>query len=391
MSNGNGSRPHRLAPATLAVHGGRTRFPGEPLSQPPVLASVYHAGAERSYAREGNPTWRGFEEALTSLEGGADSVAFSSGMAAAAALIATFEPGARIVVADSAHIEVRRLLADAAAGRGLRVEPADAGDPASFRAAVAGASAAWIDSITNPMLDVAPIDAIAAAARASGVTLIVDATLATPILQRPLALGADAVLHSASKYLGGHSDLLLGAVATREPGLAARLRRHRESVGATPGTMEAWLALRGLRTLDLRLERGQASAVVLARRLGSHPEVLEVRFPPAAAAGPGGPLAGRGAMISFTVAGGAERADAVCESVGLILHAGSLGGVETLIERHARWHDEPSVPPGLLRLSVGCEHPDDLWRDLDDALRATSAGPSSRLALSRRLAPASAA
>jgi cystathionine gamma-synthase len=381
-----------LDPATLVVHAGRTVAPGEPLSPPPALASVYRAGEALTYAREGNPTWSAFERAIAALEGAADAVAFSSGMGAAVALLGKLDAGSRVVVAHSAHVEVRRLLAELEDDRVLRVELADAGDPDAFVAALDGAALAWIDSISNPTLEVAAVGAIAAGARARGVTLVVDSTLATPILQRPLALGADAVLHSASKYLGGHSDLLLGVVATRDHQRSAGLRRRRERLGATPGTMEAWLALRGLRTLELRLKRGQASAAVLAGRLASHPDVLDVRYPGLAHPGAIPWLAGPGAMISFSVAGGPGRADAVCDAVRLITNAGSLGGVETLIERHARWHDEPSVPAALLRVSVGCEDADDLWRDLSRALAETAGAAGTRpVAVRRRAEPAPAA
>jgi cystathionine gamma-synthase len=370
--NGHGESPDRLANATLAVHAGRDPRPGEALTQAPVHASVFRAGGERSYAREGNPTWAAFEGAVAALEGAADAVAFPSGLAAAGAFLGTLPKGARVLVARTAHVELRRLLAELSADDRLEVEIGDPGDPSPFAAAVASADLVWVDSIANPTLEVAPIEAIATVAERNGTVLAVDATLATPILQRPLALGADVVLHSASKYLGGHSDLLLGVIATKDPSVADILRKRREGGGATPGTTESWLALRGIRTLELRVERGQASAALLARRLDSHPEVVDVRYPRPEDAGDHGSLDGRGAMISFTVAGGAGRADAVCAAVRLVIHAGSLGGVESLIERHARWHSEPGIPPGLLRLSVGCEDPGDLWRDLDRALRVTS-------------------
>ncbi len=375
--NGHRASPsvHALDRATVAVHAGRAPAPGDPLSPPPVLASVYRAGHGLSYAREGNPTWEAFEHAVAGLEEATDAVAFSSGMAAAATLLGTLETGSKVVVARTAHVEVRRLLLELDAERRIRTEVVGADGPDSFTAALDGAAMAWVDSIANPTLEVADVDVIAAGARARGVALVVDSTLATPILQRPLARGADAALHSAGKYLGGHSDLLLGVIATREPELASRLRRRRERLGATPGTMEAWLALRGLRTLSLRVERGQASAGVLAARLASHPDVLDVRYPGLARSATDASLAGSGAMISFTVAGGADRADAVCDAVRLVTNAGSLGGVETLIERHARWHNEPDVPAALLRLSVGCEHVDDLWWDLDQALATTAARP----------------
>jgi cystathionine gamma-synthase len=377
-----------LDPATVAVHAGRGRARGAPLMPPAVLASVYQAGEGPAYAREGNPTWAAFERAVAALEGAAEAVAFSSGMAAASALIGTLDARARVVVARTAHVEVRAELAEVDATGRIEVELADAGDPERFGAALAGADLAWIDSLANPTLEVAEVDAIAAEARGAGAGLVVDATLATPILQRPLELGASAVLHSAGKFLGGHSDLLLGVVATNDARLAKSLRRRRERAGATPGTFEAWLAVRGMRTLALRIGQGQASAAALAARLRRHPDVTRVWFP-GLANPPRRLLAGPGPMLSFGVAGGPRRADALCEALELIVHAGSLGGVESLMERHARWHREPAIPAELLRLSVGCEHPDDLWHDLSRALaRTRPRGRSRSVSRSREPAPA---
>jgi cystathionine gamma-synthase len=200
----------------------------------------------------------------------------------------------------------------------------------------------------------------------------VDSTLATPLNQRPLELGADVVVHSATKYLGGHSDLLLGAVVAASAECARRLRQRRELAGATPGALEAYLAVRGMRTLSLRLERATASAAHLAERLAAHDGVEVVRYPGL----PDHPthatarsfMTGFGAVVSFDVRGGAERADAVCRAVRIIRHATSFGGVESTIERRAAIPGQTHLPPALLRLSVGCEHPDDLCRDLDQAL-----------------------
>jgi cystathionine gamma-synthase len=202
--------------------------------------------------------------------------------------------------------------------------------------------------------------------------IVVDSTLATPIAQRPLELGADLVMHSATKYLGGHSDLLLGAVVAASDQRARQLRERRELAGATPGALEAYLAVRGMRTLALRLQRASASAAELAERLAGHAGVATVRYP----GRPDHPthatarsfMAGFGAVVSFEVEGGAERADAVCRSLRVIRHATSLGGVESTIERRAAIPGQTHLPPGLLRLSVGCEHPDDLWRDLQEGL-----------------------
>jgi cystathionine gamma-synthase len=234
----------------------------------------------------------------------------------------------------------------------------------------------WVESIANPLMVVADVPAIAAGARERGAIAVVDATFATPLRQRPLELGADIVLHSATKLLGGHSDLLLGAAVCRADAHAAHLVAHRHDHGAIPGALEAFLALRGLRTLAVRLDRSEASAAELARRLAAHPHVARVHYPGL----PGDPQHeralrvlpnGSGPMLSFEVAGTVEPTEAFLASLRLLTHATSLGGVESLIERRARYAgDAAVVEPTLCRLSVGIENVEDLWADLDGALRA---------------------
>jgi cystathionine gamma-synthase len=264
-------------------------------------------------------------------------------------------------------------LAEAGAAQGRwRVIRIDAEDTARWVELAAEADALWLESPSNPLLAVADVPAICAAARGSEALVVVDSTFATPLVQRPLELGADLVMHSATKYLGGHSDLLLGAVVAATHEHAELLRKRRELAGATPGALEAYLAIRGMRTLPLRLERASASAAELAEHLAGHAEVEVVRYP----GRPDHPthatartfMTGFGAVVSFDVRGGAERADAVCRSVQIIRHATSLGGVESTIERRAAIPGQTHLSPGLLRLSVGCEHPADLWRDLQRAL-----------------------
>ena len=221
----------------------------------------------------------------------------------------------------------------------------------------------WIESPTNPMLEVADVDALVAVAREAGALVVCDNTFATPLVQRPLEHGVDVVLHSVTKYLSGHSDVILGALATpaTDAGrqLAGQLATHRLLHGAIAGPMETWLALRGLRTLHLRVERATANARELAQRLEQHPAVEHVRYP------------GFGAIVSIEVAGGAEGAERVCSATRLWTHATSLGGVESQVERRRRHPAEPlTVPEALLRLSVGIEDVEDLWRDLDRALAA---------------------
>jgi cystathionine gamma-synthase len=237
--------------------------------------------------------------------------------------------------------------------------------------ALDGADVLWLESPTNPTLGVADLPAILRSTRDLGVVAVVDNTFATPMLQQPLALGARCVVHSATKYIGGHSDLLMGAVIVDSETQRDELVEWRTSNGAIPGVMEAYLALRGLRTLPVRFARQQRTAAELAERLDDHRHVECVRYPglvtDAGFERASSQMGGFGAMLSFEVKD-AEHADRVVESLALIVGGTSLGGVETTIDRRARWKGEENVPPGLLRLSVGLEHPVDLWADLDDAL-----------------------
>jgi cystathionine gamma-synthase len=358
-----------LHPSTRAIHAGRpAREADAPLNQPVVLASSYHV---IGYSREeGSPSWEALEAAIGALEGGI-TVAFASGMAATAAILEDLPVGARVVGPEVGYTGTRVLLAERAAAGRIVLESVDVTDTAATLAAAEGAQLVWIESPTNPMIGIAELDVLCEGARAAGATVVVDSTMATPLLQRPLELGADFAMHSATKFIGGHADLLLGVASVRGPELAERLRHARGLLGATPGALEAYLALRGLRTLPVRLDRAQASALMLAHRLAEHPAVSAVHHPGL----PDDPghdracrlLDGFGAMLSFELHGGVEHADAVCERVEVITHATSLGGVESLIERRARYPAEVS-PPSLLRLSVGCEYPEDLWRDLEQAL-----------------------
>jgi cystathionine gamma-synthase len=235
----------------------------------------------------------------------------------------------------------------------------------------------WVESPTNPAMEVADLPALSRAGRAAGATVVVDNTFATPLLQQPLALGADVVMHSATKFIAGHSDVVLGAVVTADDELWTALELRRRSLGAIPGPMETWLALRGLRTLALRLERSQSTAAFLAQRLLEHPRVSRVRYPglpdDAGHARAAAQMSGFGAILSFEVGGDAEFAQRICESTKLWLHATSLGGVESLLERRRRWPIEvPTIPEDLIRLSVGIEHPDDLWADLEQAFTSAT-------------------
>jgi cystathionine gamma-synthase len=283
--------------------------------------------------------------------------------------------GARIVAPTDCYFGVGDLLADGQQQGRWAVDRVDLTDTASVQAAVAGAELLWLETPSNPLLDIADLPALCAAGRHAGALVGVDNTFATPLLQQPLALGADVVVHSATKFIGGHSDLLSGITIAGEQALAGRLRHRRGLSGATPGALEAFLALRGLRTLALRLDRGQGNASELARRLDQHPAVSRVRYPGL----PGDPghrtaaaqMTGFGAVLAFEVAD-APTADRLCHAVRIIVPATSLGGVETTIERRSKLPGQGHVPPGLLRLSVGCEHIDDLWNDLNSALEQAS-------------------
>src|SRR5437867_1985119 len=268
-----------LSPATIAVIAGRGgREADAPLNVPVYFASTYHAGGPVGYGRDGNPLWTAFEDALGALEGGA-ALAFASGMAAITAVLESLPTGGCVVAPTDAYIGTRAFLTERAARGRFDVRWVDTTDTAAALAACEGAALLWIESPSNPMMRVADLKDLCAGARLRGARTGVDNTFATPLLQKPLDLGADVVVHSVTKYLSGHSDLLMGAVVTRDQKLRADLMQRRELYGAIPGPMETFLALRGLRTLSVRLERAQASAGELALRLRGHPRVARVRYP----------------------------------------------------------------------------------------------------------------
>jgi cystathionine gamma-synthase len=361
---------------TVAVQAGRpARVPGAPMNPPMTLSSTYVHDARVEYGRDGNVAWGALEAALGALDDG-HAVTFASGLAATTAIAELVPAGGTVVLSSVTYHGVRHIF-DRMAEDGrvdLRIVAPD--DAEAIVAASEGAAMVWVESIANPLLVVADVPAIAAGARAHGAITVVDATFATPLRQRPIELGADIVMHSATKLIGGHSDLLLGAVVCREPADAETLVTYRHDRGSIPGALEAFLALRGLRTLAVRLDRAEASAGELAGRLASHPSVAVVHYPGL----PGDPQrerAGRvldggfGSMVSLEVAGSVEQTEAFLSALHLITHATSLGGVESLIERRARYAgDAAIVGPTLCRLSVGLENVEDLWSDLDSALRA---------------------
>lgn len=353
-------RPQRpLKPATLAVSAGRPPPEADqPLNTPITMASTFAAGGDREYGRSGNPTWEAFEEALGALEGGR-ALAFSSGLAVISTVLDLVAHGGRVVAPRNSYSGTLLQLADLEARGRITTTLVDVTDTDAVAAACDEDTAlVWLESPTNPALEVADIPAVAAAGHAVGATVVVDNTFATPILQQPLSAGADLVVHSATKYLAGHSDVLMGALVTADDELFGVLKGRRELLGCVPGTLEAWLALRGLRTLPLRVERAQANAGELARRLAGHPAVSRVRYP------------GFGAIVSVEL-DGLLAADLFVRSTRLWVHSTSLGGVESTLERRRRWTAEsPYIPESLVRLSVGCEDVDDLWDDLEQALGA---------------------
>ena len=372
---GVSARASGLRVETVAISAGRPApVPDGPLNVPITPASALHAGGASGYARDGHPPWEALEEVIGALEGG-KALTFSSGMAAATAAISLFPQQPTVVAPEVAYMDVRRSLLRLQEMRRAQVRLVDVTDSDAVMTACDGADVLWLESPTNPLLGIADLPRLCAFARERGMLCVVDNTLATPLLQRPLSFGADVVVHSATKAIGGHSDLLLGATVVRDDQHQHALHEAREMGGATPGALETYLCLRGLRTLPLRLERSQANAAVLAQRLSEHPDVHEVRYP-----GLGShpqhdraraTLAGAGFMLTFRVRGGAERADALVDTVQLVTHATSLGGVETTLERRARYPAEGGIPEDLLRVSVGCEHAEDLWDDLHQALEAT--------------------
>jgi cystathionine gamma-synthase len=362
-----------VRPETAVIALGRpAAVPDGPLNVPVTPASALQAGGASGYARDGHAPWEALEEVLGALEGGR-ALTFASGMAAASAAMRLFGADPVVVAPAVAYMDVRRTLLELQDAGRAQVRLVDITDTEAVLAACAGATVLWLESPTNPLLGVADVPHLCAAARERGLLCVVDNTFATPLLQRPLELGADVVVHSATKAIGGHSDLLLGAAVVRDDAHLHELRHAREMGGATPGALETYLCLRGLRTLPLRLERAQGNAMVLAERLSDHEAVQEVRYPGL----PSHPqherasrtLGGPGFMLTFRVRGGAARADALVDAVRVFKHATSLGGVESTLERRARYPAERDVvPEDLLRVSVGCEHVEDLWQDLQQAL-----------------------
>jgi cystathionine gamma-synthase len=373
---------------TRAIHAGQEPDPQTGAVVPPVYQVSTYAqdgvGGLRGgyeYSRSGNPTRTALEECLASLEGGARGLAFASGLAAEDTLLRTVTgPGAHAVIGNDAYGGTYRLFAKVAEPWGLEHTPVDLTDHDAVRAAIRpGATRIiWAETPTNPLLTVVDIEALAAIAHEAGALLVVDSTFASPYLQQPLGLGADVVVHSTTKYLGGHSDVIGGALVVGDPDLGERLAYHQNAMGSVPGPWDSWLVLRGIKTLGVRMDRHCANARAIVDVLTGHPRVTQV-FYPGLADHRGHVIARRqmrdfGGMVSFRVDGGEEAAVDVCGRTRVFTLGESLGGVESLIEHPGRMTHASAagsaleVPADLVRLSVGIESVEDLVADLQQAL-----------------------
>jgi cystathionine gamma-synthase len=373
---------------TLAIHAGQEPDPRTGAVVPPIYATSTYAqdevGAPRlgyEYSRSANPTRTALQECLAALEGGPVGLAFASGLAAEDTLLRTVcRPGDHVVIPDDAYGGTYRLFAKVLHRWGLEWTAAKISDPDAVRAAVrpGQTKVIWVETPTNPLLGIADIAALASIAHNAQAMLAVDNTFASPYLQQPLAHGADVVVHSTTKYLGGHSDVIGGALIAADRGLGEELTYHQNAMGAVPGPFDAWLTLRGVKTLGVRMDRHCDNAERIVDYLSAHRAVAEVRYP-GLAEHPGHEAAAKqmrrfGGMISFRAAGGEARAVEICNRTKLFVLAESLGGVESLIEHpgrmtHASAAGSPlEVPADLVRLSVGIETADDLLADLEQAL-----------------------
>jgi cystathionine gamma-synthase len=346
-----------LHPETSAITAGRPEAaPDASLNPPLIFSSTYHAGGPVGYGRYGNESWSALETAISQLEGG-ETLSFSSGMAAISAVFSILPIGAPVVASNQGYSGTMGLLNQHHASGRLEVRFVDITNTEEVIGAIKGAALLWLESPTNPCLDLADLPTLISAAKKLTIGVGVDNTFATPLVQQPLSMGADIVMHSVTKFLAGHSDVVLGSLSISDPALFKRLEEARRFNGSIPGPFEAWLALRGIRSFPVRFRAAEKNAQQLVTRLQSHAKITKVRYP------------GFGAVISFEVDGTAEQAEKVCESSRLITHATSLGGIESLWERRRRWAlESPSVPEQLIRLSVGCEHVEDIWQDIEQAL-----------------------
>lgn len=365
----------KLATETQVVAAGRPeKKPDGALNPAIALNSTFHEGGPIGYGRYGNEAWSALEEAISVLEGG-KTLIFSSGMAAISSVFSLLPQGAIIVAAENGYQGTTTMLKKMHEAKKLEVRFVNLPNTDEVLKALPGAQMLYLESPTNPAIEVVDLPVVIAAGKKAGSIVVVDSTLATPMVQNPLALGADIALHSVTKYLSGHSDILLGCVVTNDESIFERVEQARRYGGAIPGPFEAWLALRGLRTFALRMQRSQENAMELAKRLEKDPRVLKVRYP-GLASDPYHERAksfmkGFGAMISFEVKADIAQIDKMCNSSTLITNATSLGGVESIWERRRRWATEShTIPENLIRFSVGIENVDDLWSDIQSCFSA---------------------
>jgi cystathionine gamma-synthase len=368
---------NKLATESKVVAAGRpAKQPDGALNPPIALNSTFHEGGPIGYGRYGNETWSALEDAISILEGG-KTLLFSSGMAAISAVFSLLPEGSVVVAANNGYQGTTTLLKKLHESEKLKVRFVNLANTDETVAAIPGAQMLYLESPLNPLLEIIDLPKLIAAGKAAGCGVTVDNTLATPLLQNPLALGADIVIHSVTKYLSGHSDLILGSLSTNDSALYNRLEQSRRYGGAIAGPFEAWIALRGVRTFALRMQRSQENALELAKRLSKDGRVAKVRYPGL----PSDPyhglaktfMKGFGAMISFDVNGTADQVDLMCNSSRLITNATSLGGVESIWERRRRWATESTlVPENLIRFSVGIEDAGDIWADIDQAFTAAN-------------------
>jgi cystathionine gamma-synthase len=366
---------NKLNTETTVVASGRPNKKSDGGLNPSIaLNSTFHEGGPVGYGRYGNEAWSALEESISILEGG-QALVFSSGMAAISAAFSLLSPGSILIAAENGYQGTTTMLKKMHESKELNVKFVNLPDTNQVLNALPGAQMLYLESPTNPAIEVVDLPVVIKAGKEAGCLVVVDNTLATPLVQNPLSLGADIAIHSVTKYLSGHSDILLGAVVCKDKSILDRIEQIRKYHGAIAGPFEAWIALRGLRTFALRMQRSQDNAMELAKRLENDHRVSRVRFPGLASdpyhARAKSFMKGFGAMISFEVKAEISQIDIMCNSAKLITNATSLGGVESIWERRRRWATEShTIPENLIRLSVGIEHVEDLWSDIQAAFLA---------------------
>ena len=360
---------------TRIVAAGRPARGEDAMINVPIsLNSTYVAPGETGYGRYGNETWSALETGISAMEGG-QTLVFASGMAALAAVFNLLPKGSVVTASMNGYTGTKMLLQELVDAERIELRLVDVSNTPAVVEALRGTNLFWLETPTNPAMEVADLPLLITEAKRLGAGVGVDNTFATALNQTPLALGADISMNSVSKFISGHTDIILGSLSISDPALFARLSTARKLQGAIPGAFECWLALRGLRTLSVRLQRSQENAMELATRFLSHPKISRVRYPGL----PSDPhhavaksfMKGFGAIVCIEVEGGEEAAERAVQASRLVTFATSLGGVETLWERRHRWSAEsPDVPKNLIRISVGIEDVEDIWSDINQALNA---------------------